>query len=70
MKYLSIAIAAAALLAWSTPSDAHRWHRWSGQHCGWQWPGNDGSSSDNPTFSSTDCMANQLNQQVLSGQLR
>ena len=28
------------------------------------------ASSDNPTFSSTDCMANQLNQQVLSGQLR
>ena len=59
MKSLAMATVAAAVLALSMPAYAHT-------HCGWQWPQDDArANSDFPTFSSTDCMAEQLNQQVL-----
>jgi hypothetical protein len=55
-----MATIAAAVLALSMPAYAH-------QHCGWQWPGDDTrANSDSPTFSPTDCMAEQLNAQVLA----
>lgn len=60
MKSLAMAIVAAAVLALSMPAYAHT-------HCGWQWPQDDArANSDFPSFSSTDCMAEQLNQQVLT----
>ena len=59
MKTLALATIAAAVLALSMPAYAH-------MNCGWQWPNDDvRANSDSPTFSSTDCMAGQLNQQVL-----
>ncbi len=59
MKSLAMATVAAAVLALSMPAYAHT-------HCGWQWPQDDArANSDFPSFSSTDCMAEQLNQQVL-----
>jgi len=59
MKSLAMAAVAAAVLALSMPAYAHT-------HCGWQWPQDDArANSDFPSFSSTDCMAEQLNQQVL-----
>lgn len=60
MKYFAMATIAAAVLALSMPAYAH-------QHCGWQWPGDDArANSDFPTFGPTDCVAEQLNQQVLT----
>jgi hypothetical protein len=60
MKTLALATVAAAVLALSMPAYAH-------SRCGWQWPQDDArANSDFPTFSSTDCMADQLNQQVLT----
>jgi hypothetical protein len=60
MKSLAMATVAAAVLALSMPAYAHT-------HCGWQWPQDDArANSDFPSFSSTDCMAEQLNQQVLT----
>jgi hypothetical protein len=66
MKTLAMATVAAAVLALSMPAYAH-------MHCGYQWPNDDArANSDFPTFSPTDCMAQQLNQQVLmnNGELR
>jgi len=65
MKTLAMAILAAAVLALSMPANAH-------MRCGAQWPNDDvRANSDFPTFSSSDCMASQLNQQELtnSGQI-
>jgi hypothetical protein len=54
-----MAIAAAAVLALSVPANAH-------MRCGWQWPNDDvNANTVHPTFTSTDCMANQLNSQEL-----
>ena len=59
MKSFTIAAITATVLALSMPAFAH-------QHCGWQWPGDDTNANTvRPTFSSTDCMASQLNQQQL-----
>ena len=59
MKTLIMATATAAVLALSMPAFAH-------MHCGPQWPADDArANSWYPTFSSTDCMARQLNQQQL-----
>ena len=59
MKSLTIAAFTATLLALSMPAFAH-------QHCGWQWPGDDANANTvRPTFSSTDCMASQLNRDAL-----
>lgn len=59
MKTLAFATLAAAVLALSMPAYAH-------MRCGYQWPNDDvHANTVYPTFSSTDCMAEQLNQQVL-----
>lgn len=59
MKTLALATVAAAVLALSMPAYAH-------SRCGWQWPQDDArANSDFPTFSSTDCMASQLNRDAL-----
>ena len=59
MKTLALAIIAAAGLALSMPASAH-------MRCGWQWPNDDiRSNTKRPSFSSTDCMAQQLNRQEL-----
>jgi len=59
MKTIALAALAAAALALSTPVYAHT-------NCGWQWPADDArANSDYPTFSSTDCMAQQLNARQL-----
>ena len=59
MKTLALATLAAAVLALSMPANAH-------MRCGSQWPNDDmRANSDFPTFTSTDCMASQLNQQQL-----
>ena len=59
MKTLAMAIAAVAVLALSVPANAH-------MRCGWQWPNDDvHANTVYPTFTSTDCMANQLNRQEL-----
>ena len=61
MKSLTIATITAAVLALSMPAYAH-------MNCGWQWPNDDvRANSDFPTFSATDCMAQQLNAQQLGG---
>jgi hypothetical protein len=61
MKTLALATVAAAVLALSMPAYAH-------MRCGYQWPNDDvRANSDFPTFSSTDCMAEQLNAQELGG---
>ena len=63
MKTLALATIAAAVLALSMPANAH-------MRCGWQWPNDDvHANTVAPTFTSTDCMANQLNQQQLNGQI-
>jgi hypothetical protein len=65
MKPLAMAMMAAAVLALSMPANAH-------MRCGWQWPNDDVyANTKRPSFSSTDCMAQQLNQQQLinGGQL-
>ena len=65
MKTLVMASVAAAFVVLSMPASAH-------MRCGWQWPNDDvNANTVRPTFSSTDCMASQLNQQQLmnSGQL-
>ena len=59
MKSFTIAAITATVLALSMPAFAH-------QHCGWQWPGDDTNANTvRPTFSSTDCMASQLNREAL-----
>lgn len=59
MKTLAIATLAAAVLALSMPANAH-------MRCGWQWPNDDvNANTVAPTFASNDCMANQLNRDVL-----
>ena len=59
MKTLALATLAAAVLALSMPANAH-------MRCGPQWPNDDvNANTVHPTFSSTDCMANQLNQQEM-----
>ena len=59
MKTLALATLAAAVLALSMPANAH-------MRCGPQWPNDDvNANTVYPTFSSTDCMANQLNQQEM-----
>jgi hypothetical protein len=59
MKTLAFAIVAAAGLALSMPASAH-------MHCGYQWPNDDvHANTVFPSFGPTDCMANQLNQEVL-----
>ena len=61
MKTLALASVAAAVLALSMPAYAH-------MHCGWQWPADDArANSDFPTFTASDCMARQLNEQQLNG---
>lgn len=59
MKTLVLGLVAAAALALSVPANAH-------MRCGWQWPNDDvRANTVYPTFTSTDCMANQLNRQEL-----
>ena len=60
MKTLALATLAAAVLALSVPAaNAH-------MRCGPQWPNDDvRANSDFPTFASNDCMASQLNRDVL-----
>jgi len=54
-----MASVAVAIMALSIPANAH-------MRCGWQWPNDDVyANTVRPTFSSTDCMASQLNQQQL-----
>jgi hypothetical protein len=62
MKTLALATLAAAVLALSMPANAH-------MRCGAQWPNDDvRANTDFPTFTSTDCMANQLNRdQLMNG---
>lgn len=65
MKTFVMASLAVAVAVLSMPANAH-------MRCGWQWPNDDvRANTVRPTFSSTDCMASQLNQQQLinSGQL-
>jgi len=60
-----MAMMAAAVLALNMPANAH-------MRCGWQWPNDDVyANTKRPSFGSTDCMAQQLNQQQLinGGQL-
>jgi hypothetical protein len=57
--FLMASVAAAVVVVLSMPANAH-------MRCGWQWPNNDvRANTERPTFSSTDCMASQLNQQQL-----
>jgi hypothetical protein len=57
--FVMASIAAATIGVLSMPANAH-------MRCGWQWPNDDVSANtDRPTFTSTDCMASQLNQQEL-----
>jgi hypothetical protein len=59
MKTLALATLAAAVLALSMPANAH-------MRCGAQWPNDDmRANTDFPTFTSTDCMAGQLNRDQL-----
>ena len=59
MKTLAFATLAAAVLALSMPASAH-------MRCGYQWPNDDvHANSVFPSFAANDCMANQLNQEVL-----
>jgi hypothetical protein len=59
MKILAMAMIAAAGLAMSMPANAH-------MRCGWQWPNDDVyANTVRPTFAGNDCMANQLNRDVL-----
>jgi hypothetical protein len=59
MKTLALATLAVAVLALSMPANAH-------MRCGPQWPNDDmRANSDFPTFASNDCMADQLNRDVL-----
>lgn len=59
MKTLAMASVAAVLLALSMPANAH-------MRCGPQWPNDDvNANTVYPTLTSTDCMADQLNQQQL-----
>lgn len=61
MNTLVMASVAAVIMALSMPANAH-------MRCGWQWPNDDVTANTmRPTFSSTDCMASQLNQQQLMG---
>ena len=65
MKTLVMASLAAAIVVLSMPANAH-------MRCGWQWPNDDvRANTQRPTFTSTDCMASQLNRQQLmnGGQL-
>ena len=59
MKYLSMATLAAVALVLSMPANAH-------MRCGAQWPNDDvNANTVYPTFSASDCMASQLNRQIL-----
>jgi hypothetical protein len=59
MKYLSMATVAAVVLSVSVPAFAH-------MRCGAQWPNDDvNANSVYPTFTGSDCMAGQLNRQIL-----
>jgi hypothetical protein len=59
MKTLALSIMAAAVLALSMPASAH-------MRCGAQWPNTDvNANSVFPTFAPSDCMASQLNRQIL-----
>lgn len=59
MKTLAFATVAAAVMALSVPAFAH-------MHCGYQWPNDDvHANTVSPSFGPTDCMANQLNRDVL-----
>jgi hypothetical protein len=59
MKAFITASIAAAIMVLNMPANAH-------MRCGWQWPNDDVYlNTKRPTFTSTDCMASQLNQQEL-----
>jgi hypothetical protein len=59
MKTLAFATLAAAVLALSMPASAH-------MGCGYQWPNDDvHANTVFPSFAPSDCMANQLNREVL-----
>jgi hypothetical protein len=59
MRTLALATIAIAVLALNMPANAH-------MRCGAQWPNDDvNANSVYPTFSSSDCMARQLNQEQL-----
>ena len=59
MKYLSMATLAAVALVLSMSANAH-------MRCGAQWPNDDvNANSVYPTFTGSDCMAGQLNRQIL-----
>jgi hypothetical protein len=65
MKTFVMASVAVAVVVLSMPANAH-------MRCGWQWPNDDvRANTVRPTFSSTDCMASQLNREQLmnNGQL-
>ena len=59
MKYLSMATLAAVALVLSMPANAH-------MRCGAQWPNDDVNvNTVYPSFAPSDCMASQLNRQIL-----
>ena len=59
MKTLALATMAVAVLALNMPASAH-------MRCGAQWPNDDvNANSVYPTFTGSDCMASQLNRQIL-----
>ena len=59
MKTFAMATLTLAVLALSMPANAH-------MRCGPQWPNDDvRANSDFPTFAPNDCMAGQLNRDVL-----
>ena len=69
MRNLITAFAAAALLALSVPASAQMYPTWSQpMHYSGMWPEmmDNGSSSDFPTHTASDFVADQLNRQVLN----